>query len=195
MHLRRQIWKYFSLALFSQHINEFPHHRIFCVYVTINTWTPEEACPIFNILRVAHTFTCHMHSLDYIYIALMQLLSFMFTSNFVLMLFWITGPVHLDDLLYLFPQNHMLPNLKLTPEDEHMVQTMTSLWVNFAHTGYVRHILYFSVQLVQWGRAQWLLSWLLHETFSNIAWSKTVFVLNGSVNELWLWWWQWNRAS
>jgi len=45
------------------------------------------------------------------------------------------GPVHLDDLLYLFPQNHTLPNLKLTPEDEDMVETMTSLWVNFAHTG------------------------------------------------------------
>jgi hypothetical protein len=24
----------------------------------------------------------------------------------------------MDDVLYLFPQNHMLPNLKLTPEDE-----------------------------------------------------------------------------
>jgi len=39
----------------------------------------------------------------------------------------------------------MLPNLKLTPEDEGMVETMTSLWVNFAHTGYVRHTLYFRV--------------------------------------------------
>jgi carboxylesterase type B len=44
----------------------------------------------------------------------------------------------MDDLLYLFPQNQMLPNLKLTPEDEDMIETMTSLWVNFAHTGYVR---------------------------------------------------------
>jgi len=67
----------------------------------------------------------------------------------------------MDDLLYLFPQNHMLPNLKLTPEDEHMVQTMISLWVNFAHTGYVRHILYFRFQLI--------LLQLFHETFSNIA--------------------------
>ena len=76
-----------------------------------------------------------MDFVDYIYTALIQILSFMFTSKLVLMLFWIAGPVHLDDLLYLFPQNHMLPNLKLTPEDEDMVETMTSLWVNFAHTG------------------------------------------------------------
>jgi hypothetical protein len=54
----------------------------------------------------------------------------------------------MDDLLYLFPQNHMLPNLKLTPEDEDMVETMTSLWVNFAHTGYVTHVLYVSVLLI-----------------------------------------------
>jgi hypothetical protein len=54
----------------------------------------------------------------------------------------------MDDLLYLFPQNHMLPNMKLTPEDEDMVDTMTSLWVNFARTGYVRHVLYFSLQLM-----------------------------------------------
>jgi hypothetical protein len=54
----------------------------------------------------------------------------------------------MDDLLYLFPQNCMLPNLKLTPDDEDMVETMTSLWVNFAHTGYVRHVLYFRVQLI-----------------------------------------------
>lgn len=45
------------------------------------------------------------------------------------------GAVHLDDLLYLFPQNHFFPNLKLTPEDEYMVETMTTLWVNFARTG------------------------------------------------------------
>jgi carboxylesterase type B len=64
------------------------------------------------------------------------------------MLSWIAGPVHMDDLLYLFPQNHMLPNMKLTPEDEDMVDTMTSLWVNFAQTGYVRHVLYFSLQLI-----------------------------------------------
>jgi hypothetical protein len=48
----------------------------------------------------------------------------------------------MDDMLYLFPQNKMLPTLKFTPEDEDMVDTMTSLWVNFAHTGYVRHVLY-----------------------------------------------------
>jgi len=45
------------------------------------------------------------------------------------------GPVHLDDVLYLFPQNHVLPHLKFTPQDEDMVETMTSLWVNFARTG------------------------------------------------------------
>jgi hypothetical protein len=66
----------------------------------------------------------------------------------VSMLFWIAGVVHLDDLLYLFPQNQMLPNLKFTPDDEDMVDTMTSLWVNFAHTGYVRHVLYCRVQLI-----------------------------------------------
>jgi hypothetical protein len=47
----------------------------------------------------------------------------------------------MDDLLYLFPQNHIFPNLKLTPEDEHMVETMTTLWVNFARTGYVRPLI------------------------------------------------------
>jgi len=97
---------------------------------------------------MAHTSTCHLDFVDYIYTAPIQILSFMLTLKVVLMLFWIAGPVHLDDVLYLFPQNHMLPNLKLTPEDEDMVETMTSLWVNFAHTGYVRHFLYFSVQLI-----------------------------------------------
>jgi len=64
------------------------------------------------------------------------------------MLFRIAGPVHQDDLVYLFPQNHIFLNLKLTPEDEDMVETMTSLCVNFVHTGYVRHVLYFTVQLI-----------------------------------------------
>jgi carboxylesterase type B len=45
----------------------------------------------------------------------------------------------MDELLYLFPQKQMLPNLKFTPEDEDMVDTMTSLWVNFARTGYVHN--------------------------------------------------------
>ena len=57
------------------------------------------------------------------------------------MLFWIAGPVHGDDMLYLFPQNQLFSNLKLTPEDEDMVETMTTLWVNFARTGYVRDVL------------------------------------------------------
>ena len=57
------------------------------------------------------------------------------------MLFWIAGPVHGDDMLYLFPQNQLFSNLKLTPEDEDMVEKMTSLWVNFARTGYVRYVL------------------------------------------------------
>jgi len=78
----------------------------------------------------------------------MQLPSFMFISKVRINFILIAGPVHMDDLLYLFPQNQMLPNLKLTPEDEDMVETMTSLWVNFAHTGYIRHILYFSLQLI-----------------------------------------------
>ena len=192
MHLGRKIWKLFQLALSSNQITEFPHHSIFCVYVVINRWTPGEACLIANILGVAHTSTCHMHFVDYIYTALVQILSFIVTSS--LMLFWITGPSHGDDLLYLFPQNHLFPNLKLTLQDEDMVETMTSLWANFAHTGYVRNVLYFRVQLMHLGTAQWLLSQLLHETFSKISWSKTVFVLNGSVNEMWLWW-GWKRTT
>lgn len=45
------------------------------------------------------------------------------------------GAVHLDDVLYLFPQDFVFRNSKLTAEDESMVDTMTTLWTNFAHTG------------------------------------------------------------
>jgi carboxylesterase type B len=62
----------------------------------------------------------------------------MFTGReSVPILFLISGAIHLDDLLYLFPQDYIFRNSKLTPEDEHMVETMTTLWVNFARTGYV----------------------------------------------------------
>ena len=81
MHLWRQIWEFFWLALSSHQITEFPHHSTFCVYVTINSCTPSEACPISNILGVAHTSTCPMEFVDYIYTAPIQLLSFMFTSK------------------------------------------------------------------------------------------------------------------
>ncbi|XP_033606243.1 esterase FE4 [Cryptotermes secundus] len=47
------------------------------------------------------------------------------------------GPVHLDDVLYLFPQDVIFRNSKLTAEDERMVETMTALWTNFARSGYV----------------------------------------------------------
>ncbi|XP_023726680.1 esterase E4 isoform X2 [Cryptotermes secundus] len=45
------------------------------------------------------------------------------------------GPVHLDDVLYLFPQDFIFRNSKLTAEDERMVETMTKLWTNFARNG------------------------------------------------------------
>ncbi|PNF39410.1 Esterase FE4 [Cryptotermes secundus] len=45
------------------------------------------------------------------------------------------GPVHLDDVLYLFPQDVIFRNSKLTAEDERMVETMTALWTNFARSG------------------------------------------------------------
>jgi hypothetical protein len=79
MHLGRQILEFFWLALSSHHITEFPHHSTFYVYVTITSWTPGKACPISNILGVAHTSTCPLDFVDYIYTAPIQLLSFMFT--------------------------------------------------------------------------------------------------------------------
>ena len=60
MHVGTQIWEFFQLALSSHHIIEFPHHSTFRAYVTINSWTPGEACPFANILGVAHTSTCPM---------------------------------------------------------------------------------------------------------------------------------------
>jgi carboxylesterase type B len=57
----------------------------------------------------------------------------------------ISGVVHLDDVLYLFPQNHTFPNSKLTPEDENVVEIMTTLWVNFARQGYATLISYFTL--------------------------------------------------
>jgi hypothetical protein len=153
MHLGRQIWEFFWLVLSLYHIIEFPHHSTFCVYVIVNSCTPSKACLISNILGAAHTSTCPLEFVDYIYTALMNLYHSCFHRISVLMLFWIAGPVHMDEMLYLFPQNHLLPNLKLTREDEDMVETMTSLWVNFAHTGYVTHVLYFSVLLIYNGRA------------------------------------------
>jgi hypothetical protein len=79
MQLVRQIGEFFQLALSSHHIMEFPHHSTFCVCVTINSQTPGKACPIANILGVAHTVNCPMDIADYIYTAPIQLLSFMFT--------------------------------------------------------------------------------------------------------------------
>jgi hypothetical protein len=37
MHLGRQIWELFQLALSAHNIIEFPHQSTFCFYVTINS--------------------------------------------------------------------------------------------------------------------------------------------------------------
>jgi hypothetical protein len=50
-----------------------------------------------------------------------------------------SGSCHLDDLMYLFPQDHFFPGSRRTPEDDQMVDTLITLWTNFAHTGYVTY--------------------------------------------------------
>lgn len=50
------------------------------------------------------------------------------------------GTSHGDDLLYLFPIRHTIPqfyNSMPTNEDIKLRKLMTKLWVNFAKTGYV----------------------------------------------------------
>jgi hypothetical protein len=81
MHLVIQIWEFFQLALSSHHIMEFPHNSTFCVYVTINSWTPGKTCPISNSLRVAHTSTYCLDFVQYIDTVPIQILSFMFISE------------------------------------------------------------------------------------------------------------------
>lgn len=46
-----------------------------------------------------------------------------------------TGVCHADDLIYLFPPTYALPAARLTETDETIVDIMTTLWTNFAHTG------------------------------------------------------------
>jgi hypothetical protein len=48
-----------------------------------------------------------------------------------------SGSCHLDNLMYLFPQDHSFPGSTRIPEDDQMVDTHITLWTNFAHTGYV----------------------------------------------------------
>ncbi|KAJ4446939.1 hypothetical protein ANN_13641 [Periplaneta americana] len=45
------------------------------------------------------------------------------------------GATHLDDIIYLFPQNSSFPNSTLTASDERMVDLMVTWWTNFARTG------------------------------------------------------------
>ncbi|KAJ4446924.1 hypothetical protein ANN_13625 [Periplaneta americana] len=45
------------------------------------------------------------------------------------------GVAHQDELLYLFPQDHLFPNATRTAKDDQMVELLTTLWTNFAHTG------------------------------------------------------------
>ncbi|XP_069696461.1 esterase E4-like isoform X1 [Periplaneta americana] len=45
------------------------------------------------------------------------------------------GVCHMDELMYLFPQDHMFPNSTKTKEDDEMVDIMTNIWTNFARTG------------------------------------------------------------
>lgn len=54
-----------------------------------------------------------------------------------LIVFWPAGVVHLDDVIYLFPQHRLIGSSELTAQDQHMVDTMTAIWTNFARKGYV----------------------------------------------------------
>ncbi|KAJ4446944.1 hypothetical protein ANN_13646, partial [Periplaneta americana] len=45
------------------------------------------------------------------------------------------GVCHMDELMYLFPQDHMFSNSTKTAEDDEMVDIMTTIWTNFARTG------------------------------------------------------------
>ncbi|XP_069696452.1 juvenile hormone esterase-like [Periplaneta americana] len=45
------------------------------------------------------------------------------------------GVSHLDDVIYLFPQDFSFPNSKKTDSDERMVDLMVTLWTNFARRG------------------------------------------------------------
>jgi hypothetical protein len=46
-----------------------------------------------------------------------------------------TGVCHGDELIYLFPFGNFFHGTKLTEEDEEIVDIMTTLWTNFAHSG------------------------------------------------------------
>ncbi|PSN42556.1 Venom carboxylesterase-6 [Blattella germanica] len=45
------------------------------------------------------------------------------------------GVSHEDELQYLFPQDHYFPNSTKSREDDNMIDILTTLWTNFAHTG------------------------------------------------------------
>lgn len=48
------------------------------------------------------------------------------------------GVCHVDDVQYLFPIGELyFPDTPLSESDENMVDIMTTLWTNFAKTGYV----------------------------------------------------------
>ncbi|KAJ9587060.1 hypothetical protein L9F63_019348, partial [Diploptera punctata] len=46
------------------------------------------------------------------------------------------GVTHQDELLYLFPEDHLFPNATRSQDDDKMVEFLTTLWTNFAHRGY-----------------------------------------------------------
>ncbi|XP_069696459.1 esterase FE4-like isoform X2 [Periplaneta americana] len=45
------------------------------------------------------------------------------------------GVCHMDEMLYLFPQDLLFPNSTRTDADDLMVDTLTALWTDFARTG------------------------------------------------------------
>lgn len=47
-----------------------------------------------------------------------------------------TGVCHADDLIYLFPYGKAFSGTRLTETDEKIVDIMTTLWTNFARTGW-----------------------------------------------------------
>ena len=46
-----------------------------------------------------------------------------------------TGVVHQDELLYLFPEDHLFPNVTRSENDDKMVDILSTLWTDFARTG------------------------------------------------------------
>lgn len=56
--------------------------------------------------------------------------------------FEILGPVHHDDLIYLFNISTLFPTIQKGDVDFRTVQKLTYMWSNFARTGYVLNLMF-----------------------------------------------------